>query len=227
VSRSRTLKGSLTAVLAACALTACTAHPGAAAVVGSDRISDSHLDEVARALCSAQNLQSGAPQPLSSRAARQGALSVLINGALSRLYGQAKGIRASQQQVSAAVTANQRTLDSLPAAERSAFEDTLREYAEGQLIVIQAGKRALASHNSQTIPSSQQALVAGQRVRDAWVRRHVDVSVDPRYGRFVSGTLQPAGGSLSVAASADAVAGAGANPGQSWVSSLPANQKCS
>jgi hypothetical protein len=217
----------LTAVLAACALTACTAHPGAAAVVGSERISDGQLDDVARALCSAQNIQSGVSQPLSSRAARQGALSVLINGALSRLYGQANGIRPSQQQVSAAVTANQQTLNSLPAQERSAFENTLRQYAEGQLIEIQAGKRALAAQNSQTIPSSQQALVAGQQVRDAWVRKHVDVSVDPRYGRFVGGALQPANGSLSVAASADAVAGAEANPGQSWVSSLPANQKCS
>lgn len=226
MTRSRTLKGSLTAVLAACALTACTAHPGAAAVIGSDRVSDGHLDQVARALCSAQNIQSGIPQPLSSRAARQGALSVLIDSELSIQYGRAKGIEPSQQQVSAAVAANQQTLNSLPTSEQAAFEDTLRQYSEGQLIMIEAGKRAITSKGS-TIPSAQQALAAGQQLRNAWVHRHVDVSVDPRYGTFVGGALQPASGSLSVAASSDAVAGASANPGQSWVSSLPANQQCS
>ena len=226
MTRSRTLRGSLTAVLAACALTACTAHPGAAAEVGSDRISDGHLDQVASALCSAQNIQSGIPQPLSSRAARQGALSVLVNSELSLQYGRAKGIEPSQQQVSGAVAANQQTLNSLPTAEQAAFEDTLRKYSEAQLIAIEAGKRALASKGT-TIPSAQQALTAGQQVVQAWARRHVDVSVDPRYGRFVDGALQPASGSLSVAASSQAVAGASANPGQSWVSSLPANQKCS
>jgi hypothetical protein len=226
VTRSRTLKGSLTAVLAAGALTACTAHPGAAAVVGSDRISDGHLDDVARALCTAQKIQTSVPQPLSSRAARQGALSVLLNSELSLQFGRAKGIEPSQGQVSGAVAANQQTLDKLPTEEKAAFEDTLRKYSEAQLILIEAGRRAYAAKGS-TIPSAQQALTAGQQARDAWVRRHVDVSVDPRYGRFVSGALQPAGGSLSVAASSQAVAGSSANPGQSWVSSLPANQKCS
>ena len=226
MTRSRTLKGSLTAVLAAGALTACTAHPGAAAVVGSDRISDGHLDDVARALCSAQNIQSGVPQPLSSRAARQGALSVLVNSELSLQYGRAKRIEPSQQQVSGAVAANQQTLNKLPTAEKAAFEDTLRKYSEAQLIVIEAGKRSLASKGT-TIPSGQQALTAGQQVVSAWARRNVDVSVDPRYGRFVDGALQPASGSLSVAASSQAVAGSSANPGQSWVSSLPANQRCS
>jgi SurA-like protein len=226
VTRSRTLKGSLTAVLAALALTACTAHPGSAAEVGSDRISDGHLDQVAQALCSAQNIQSGVPQPLSSRAARQGALSVLVNSELSLQYGRAKGIEPSQGQVSGAVAANQQTLNKLPTAERTAFEDTLRKYSEGQLILIEAGRRALASKGS-AASSAQQALTAGQQVRDAWVRRHVDVNVDPRYGRFANGALQPASGSLSVAASSQAVAGASANPGPSWVRTLPANQKCS
>ena len=226
MTRSRTLKGSLTAVLAACALTACTAHPGAAAEIGPDRISDGHLDQVASALCSAQNIQSGVAQPLSSRAARQGALSVLIDSELSLQYGRAKGIQPSQGQVSGAVAANQQTLNKLPTAEKAAFEDTLRKYSEAQLILIEAGKRTLASQGS-TVPSAQQALTAGQQARDAWVRKHVDVSVDPRYGRFVNGALQPVSGSLSVAASSSAVAGASANPGQSWVASLPAHQKCS
>lgn len=225
MTRSRTVRGSLVAVVAALGLTACTAHPGVAAVVGSQQIGQNRLDDVATALCTAQNLSSGIPQKLSSRAARQGALDVLINGLLSSEFGQATGIRPSQGQVSAALAANQQTLNALPADERSAFENTLREYAEGQLIVVEAGRRALVSHGTSN-PTQEQALVAGRQVRDAWARRHAPVTVNPRYGRFVNGQLQPSSGSLSVAASADAVAGASSTPGQSWVNTLPANQKC-
>jgi hypothetical protein len=208
-------------------LSACGSHPGAAAVVGSDTISESQVDSVALALCSAQNVaQTGAPQALAGRAARQGALAVLINSELSRQYGDAKGLEPEQSRVSAAVEANQATIDKLPTSRRTAFSDTLREYAEGQLVLARAGQDLLRKRGARNI-TQEQALGAGTRLRDAWVKDNVKVSVDPRFGRFSAGTLAYRSGSLSAAVSETASSGAKQQPDESWVSSLPATQQCS
>jgi hypothetical protein len=214
----------LAAVLA---LSGCGSHPGAAAVIGSETISESRVDSVALALCSAQSLaQTGAPQQLAGRAARQGALTVLINGALSRQYGDAQGLEPEQSQVSAAVDANQATIDQLPASRRTAFSETLRDYAEGQLVVAAAGQDLLRERGARNI-TQEQALAAGSRLRDAWVKDNVKVSVDPRFGRFSAGSLAYRSGSLSAAVSENASSAAKQQPDETWVSSLPATQKCS
>src|SRR3978361_3142 len=179
------------------ALSACNAHPGDAAVVGKDTISQTLVDDVALALCSAQSsTQTGAPQEPPGRAARQGALGVLISSALSQQYGDATGLAPDQSQVSAAVDANQATIDKLPSSRRTAFTDTLRGYAEGQLVVTAAGKRGRERGGAKNVPP-QQALSAGLRLRDAWVRKHLKVTVDPRFGTFSSGALAPRSGAPS------------------------------
>ncbi len=208
-------------------LSACGSHPGAAAVVGPETISQGKVDSVALALCSAQSLaQTAAPQALAGRAARQGALSVLLNSALSRQYGEAKGLEPPQSQVSAAIDANQATIDKLPASRRTAFRDTLRDYAEGQLVVAEAGQQLLRQRGVKNI-TQDQALAVGTRLRDAWVKDHATVSVDPRFGRFSAGTLTYRSGSLSTAVSDSASSGAKQQPDQGWVGSLPATQQCS
>jgi hypothetical protein len=223
----RRLALALVSAVAMSSLAACSTHPGAAAVVGSDTISDSQLDDVARALCSAQSAsQTGVTQDLAGRAARQGALSVLINGEMSRQYGDAMGVEPDQAQVSAAIAANQATIDKLPASRRAAFSDTLRTYAEGQLAVIAVGRSALEKRG-RTKVTDDQAVATGTALRDAWAKKNLKVSVDPRYGQFTNGALVSRSGSLSVPVSAAATAGAKQQPAADWVSSLPATQKCS
>ena len=94
-------------------MSACATHPGAAAVVGSESISDTHVDDVASALCAAQGgRQNGQqPQDLASRAARQGALDVLINSSLSRQFGDSQGVQPDQEQVSAALAASAQNIN--------------------------------------------------------------------------------------------------------------------
>lgn len=228
MSRSRTLRGLVLATVAGCALSGCANHPGSAAVVGSERISDSRLEEVAGAFCalasaSAQTQQ----QPLAqvSKTARLQALGVLIDDSLSRQYAAEEGVEPDQEQVSAFLARSKPTLDALPAAERSVFRATLTEYAEAQLSLIEVGRRELREAGTAR-PTEQQALAEATRLRRDWAAENADVSVDPRYGRYAQGALQPANGSLSVPVSKDAVAGAAATPGASWAASLPANQKC-
>lgn len=224
----RRLVRALVVGFAGLALSACGAHPDAAAVVGEETISESRVDEVALALCSAQaaSSQAGAPAELAGRAARQGALGVLLNSALSRQFGESIGLEPDQSQVSAAVTATQESIDALPRSRRSVFTETLRDYAGGQLVVASAGQRELTRKGAKNV-TQQQALDAGIRLRDAWAKENVKVTVDPRYGRFSAGSLTFRSGSLSAPVSERAAAGAKQEPDASWVSALPASQKCS
>jgi hypothetical protein len=214
-------------VVTACALAACGTHPGAAAVVGSETISDKQVDAVASALCaiSAKSQAGQPPQQVATRSARQVALGVLINSALSRQFGKAEGVEPDQEQVSAALASFKATIDSVPASERSAFRDAVSEDTEGRLVLSDVGKQELAKAGRRTV-SEQQALVAGSRLRNSWAAKNAKVSVDPRYGSYSKNTLTAGSGSLSVPVSAVAVAGAKPSPATTWVSSLPASQKC-
>ena len=227
MTRSRTLRASAAAVLAGLLLSACGTHPGSAAVVGSDRISNAELDDVASALCSAQTSGNagGQQQDLASRAARQGALDVLISAELSRQFGRSQGVEPDQEQVSQALAANEQNISGLPASQRGVFRDTLRKFAEGQLMLVEIGRRSLAGSGAKNV-TDQQALSEGMRLRNAWVRKNVDVSVDPRYGEFAKGSLVAKSGSLSVPVSQRAADGNSPNPSAGWVSALPASQKC-
>ena len=228
MTRSRTLKLSVLAAAGAFVMSACSTHPGSAAVVGSESIGGSRLDEVASALCSAQSsgAQSGQPQELASRAARQGALDVLINGSMSRQYGESQGAEADQEQLASAVDANKATIAKIPADRRGVFRETLVDYATGQLMLGEIGKKELAKQGT-TNATAEQAVTAGTKLRDAWVKKNLTVSVDPRYGTFSKGALVAKSGSLSAAVSSGAVDGSAQAPSSSWVSALPASQKCS
>jgi hypothetical protein len=228
VTRSRTLRGLVLAATSAAALSGCGAHPGAAAVVGDERITEARVDDVAAALCSAQGgaQQTTSPQELASRAARQGALDILVSGALSHQFGASQGVEPDEEQVAAAISSNQATIDALPAKSRATFTSTLQEYAEGQLMLIDIGREQLRKSGTANAPQ-EQAIAAGTKLRDQWAEKHADVTVDPRYGTYANGALQGGSGSLSVPASSRAVDGAKPNPSPSWVSALPASQKCS
>jgi hypothetical protein len=225
VARSRTVLAAVAAA-AGLALSACSAHPGSAAVVGDESISDSRVDDVAGALCAAQSGGQSGGQDLASRGARQGALDVLINSALSRQYGAAQGVQPDQEQVSAALAANARNISGLPAEHRQDFKDTLREYAEGQLMLIEVGRRELAKAGTRNA-TEQQAVSEGTKLRNAWAAKNVEVTVDPRFGEYSKNALLPKSGSLSVAASQSATDGGSPDPSPGWIASLPASQKCS
>ena len=229
MTRSRTLRGLVLATVAGCALSGCANHPGSAAVVGSESISDSRLEDVAGAFCalasaSAQTQQR--PQVPDSKTARLQALGILIDDALSRQFAASEGVQPDQAQVSAFVARSKATLDAIPAGERSVFREVLTEYAEAQTSLADIGQRKLREAGTAK-PAADQALQEANRLRSEWAAMNAEVSVDPRYGSFTGGALKPADGSLSVPVSADAKAGAAATPAPAWVAGLPASQKCS
>ena len=218
-----------TVVLAITATSSCTEHPGAAATVGSDRVSTGVLDNVATALCSAQtsSQQPGQPQQLPTRSARQLALSLLIDARLSFAYGDAIGVQPDPNQVDQAVASREQVLSTLKSAhDRKVLRATLTDLAKSQLILAEVGKRELAKSGTANI-TSDAAIAAGTKLRNDWVDKHLDVSVDPRFGTFSQGTLHAGGGSLSVPVSTRSKDGVKQQPPSTWVSSLPASQTCS
>ena len=225
--RSRT-KLSVLAASCVVVLTGCAGlHPGSALVVGSQTVTHGSVDDLAAALCSANVAQAqGQVAPaLPTRGARESAVQILLDTALSQQFGAEAGVEPNQQQVSQALTQNEQGVALLPEDQQEGFRVVLKEYAEGQLMLIEAGRQSLED-NDVTEISDDQALAEGQRLRTEFVAG-LDVEVDPRYGSFVRGTIQPGTSSLSVPASDEAMAGTRAEPGPAFVSALPASQKCS
>jgi uncharacterized lipoprotein YajG len=224
-SRKSTTKLGL-AVAATLALSGCGAmHPGAAAVVDSTSISMAQVDALARGVCSASKNQTSTTGPMPSRNARQVAVQILVDSELSRQFGEKRGITPNPSMVSAAEAQFAQSIDALPPGQRADFRQAVRESAEGQLTVVEAGRRSLEAQGAQNI-SQNQALAEGSRLRQQY-ERGIEVEVDPRYGAWTKGNLQPGGAELSVPVSAQARAGDNAKPPASWVTQLPASQKCS
>lgn len=221
----RTVKVAALAVASTTMLAGCGMTPGAAATVGSQTISHDEVDEVAQAVCSANMVTSqasGQPAPsLPSRGAREVAMSILLETELSQQFGEAEGVTPDPQQVAQAVAQNEQGLAMLPEDQRDIFSETLREYAEGQLMLIEVGKSELGPQTG-----DDEALAEGSKLRAAYAKG-IDVEVDPRFGSFADGRFQPGGASLSVPASDRAVQGAEQQPGEEFVGGLPASQLCS
>lgn len=226
----RATKLFVVAAAAMVGLTGCGGlHPGVAAVVGSATISREQVDDVARALCSA-NIKGAEAQgqqapDLASRGARQSAVQILLDTELSSQFGEQEGVEPSKQQVSQALAQNEQGVALLPESQRASFRETLKGYAEGQLVLIQIGRQSLEDQGKSKV-TDDQAIAEGQRLRGRFVKT-LDVEVDPRYGSFENDTLQAGGTALSVAASDSARAGEKSDPGASYVSGLPSSQRCS
>jgi len=218
------------AVAATAVLSGCGTYPGAAVVVGDERISTDDVDAAAAALCSstvsAAEAQ-GQPRPdLPSRGARSAAIQLLLDNELSQQYAEAQDIKVNQKAVSDAMAASARQINLLPETERADFRELFRGYQESQSILDQAGAFSLAAQGNGN-PSPEEASAEGMKLRSQWAEKAgVEVELDPRFGEYANGTITPKNGSLSIAASDRARAGASDEPGAAWTAGLPLSQKC-
>jgi hypothetical protein len=167
------------------------------------------------------------PQELPTRSARQLALGLLIDAKLSFAYADSVGLAPDREQVDQAVASREEVLTTLKSAQqRKVLRATLTDLAKSQLILAEAGRRELVKAGTANI-TADAAIAAGTKLRNDWAAKHVDVSVDPRFGTFSKGSLRSGSGSLSVPVSSRSKQGAKQQPSSSWVSGLPASQTCS
>jgi hypothetical protein len=206
-------------------LAGCGLHPGAAAVVGSETISHERVDDIAVAVCRANvagaEASGQAMPPLPSRGARELAVEILVETELTHQLGQREGVEADKQAVAQAVAQNESGLAALDPQQQEDLRSALRDYAEGQFMLIELGRQTLGAQVGE-----QEAIAEGQRLLAEYAAT-VDVEVDPRYGRFEDGAFQRGGTSLSVPASETAKQGDQARPSDTYIAELPASQLCS
>jgi hypothetical protein len=211
---------------AAAVLAGCGLHPGTAAVVGEDTIAHAQVDAVAAAVCSANvatsRVSDQPPPQLANRGAREVALQILLETELSQQFAEAEGLEATPRDISEAVAQNENGLMLLPPEQREVFSATLRDYAEAQLLLIEAGQEVLGES-----ASDSEALRAGLEQRADFLQDSgLEIEVDPRYGRYVEGTFRRGETALSVPVTERARNGVAPQPSTSFVATLPATQQC-
>ncbi len=208
--------------VAALLLTGCAQNaPGVAAEVGSDRITDEQVDELAEALCV---LSAGDEQaaPVPTQQVRRQALQILLDNQLAGAMIDPDTI--DREQVAAALQQFAGTSQALPERLRSAFEEAAEGFVTSNVGLVELGRESLAEAG-EADAEDEAALAEGQRLRVEHADE-VGVSLDPRFGTWDEGLVQPSDGSLSVAVSDEAKASTAADAATA-ATDLPANLTCS
>lgn len=223
--RGRAAKFTAAVALSVVALTGCSQlRPGAAAVVGDVEITNSQVDKLASALCATNG---GAPTgQIPTKQMRATAVQVLVESQLNNQFGEQEGATYDQKALNDALEQNQVVIDSADEDFQEEFTAIISDYVAGQLMLITLGREALAQ-TGQTDVLDTVAIQAGVALRAEFVADH-PVKLDPRYGTFVDGAVNPVSGSLSVPVSGVAVDADDPNKASdpAWITSLPAFQKC-
>ena len=213
--------GRAAVAVAALLLVGCAQNPpGVAAEVGSDRITDEQVDELAEALC-VLSADAGQGTATTQQVRRQ-ALEILLDIELSGGIIDAEAV--DREQVAGARQQAAVSREALPERLQEPFDDAVEQFATAQLGLADLGRASLTEQGTAEI-DEEAAFAEGQRLRAEHVEE-VGVSVDPRFGSWEDGRLQPTDGSLSVAVSEQARASTAAEAATA-VTDLPANLTCS
>ena len=222
----RKLLIALTAVGAALVLTGCgTLPPGAAAVVDGTKITNSDVQELADSQCAGAELsaKTSQAQTVTRKQLSQRSLRLLMDIELSLKYAKEEGLEPRADSSSAIYTQVEPLIKALPKKHQESTAATFHRWADATDVLIQAGEQATGK--KETAQNQQDLLNAGYQRRESW-RKKVDIEIDPRYGPSDDGWPGAGDGSVSEASSSFAKDADAEQPDPSWMSTLPASQKC-
>jgi hypothetical protein len=202
-------------------------HPGSAAVIGDESLSMSKIDDTSTLFCKvylAQSQQSQQSGPLPMGAFRSFAAASLAK----RLLGEQLAEQYAVQPASGyqqAVSQYQQALASSPADERDAAIEVAGADAYLQNVQVAIGQQ-LTGNQGQSNADLKAALERGQVATQDWLKGHHAI-IDPVFGVAVDGgSFSQQKDDTSYALSTFAAQGAQAQPDSTYVSSLPAAQRC-
>jgi hypothetical protein len=214
-------------LVAVVALTGCGDNPppGAASVVNGHKISASSVDDLAHAQCTAANRASAQGQTQAAPLARVQALSLglLIDTELTKQYAADLDLSADPSLVTGFYSQIKPGIDPLPQPARGILTKVFTDYAKGRALLVEAGSQKTGQAVS--LDNLQQLLDAGSAARATW-EKGATITTDARYGPTKDGFPGAGGGSVSKAVSSYAKQADKTEPSQSFVSGLPAKQKC-
>jgi hypothetical protein len=204
-------------------------HPGTAAVVGSDSVSMGTIDSTTLLYCKAYVASQKASSQQQSGPAPMGLFRSYVAGGLAkRLLGQQLADHYAVQPASgyqSQVSQIQAALASAPADQRQAVVDVAASDAYLQNVQIAIGQQ-LTNSSGTTNAELKAALERGQVATQDWLGSH-HISVDPVFSIAVDGgKFTRKVDQTSYALSAFAAQGAQSTPDASYISALPAAQRC-
>ena len=216
-------------------LTACGSsigiHPGSAAVIGDRTLSMSKIDDTAKLYCQVYIASSQQSQQGQSGPVPMGLFRSFVAGSLAkRLLGQELADQYHVQPASgyqSQISQIQQAFASAPAGQRQAAIDVAGSDAYLQNVQVAVGQQ-LTGNEGQSDADIKAALQRGEVATQDWLKDH-DTFIDPVFdvavdgGRFTRVQDQT---SYPLSALASAGAQATPAPDSSYISALPAAQRC-
>jgi SurA N-terminal domain len=212
------------------ALTGCTQTGNVAAKVGDTTVPTSEVDFLARMQCTSLDkaakdpAQAGSVQVVSTSQIRTSMVNTLIQTELNRQLAEEQDLGYDKTTLRNAMQQFASVLQTVPAKDRDRFHDLVESIYRGQLEVYSLAQSKLAAQGV-TSPSQQQVDEAISKIQDDY-RKTVDIDVNPAYGADADGVAGSQDPSLSTAVSSFAKQSRKTQPDPSWVSKLPADERC-
>jgi hypothetical protein len=203
-------------------------HPGSAAVIGTDSLSMRKIDSTTTLYCKAYVASQQSSQQQSGPAP-MGVFRRYVAGKLAmRLLGQQLADQYDVQPASgyqARVSQIRSALASAPADQRNAVIDVAAGEDYLQNVQIAVGERLMSSSGS-TKAELRAALERGQVATQDWLDDH-DAFIDPVFSLSIDGgKFTRTSDQTSYALSSLAAQGTQPTPDGTYISALPAAQRC-
>jgi hypothetical protein len=226
--RTRRLALAAAAVTGLVTLTGCgdSLAPGAASVVDGHTITRQQVDDLAAAQCAGVKVaaEQGQGQAVPRKQLTQRALGLLIDIRLNLDYGDSLGLHPRQSQVIADYAQVDPLIKALPSRYQGYLSDVFHDWARGRDMVEQVGEAATGTTANAT--NADQVLNAGYAKRETWLKKDASIHTDPVYAPGKVGWPGEGDSSVSRPVSSFAKSAGKAQPSASFVSGLPAGQRC-
>lgn len=214
------------------ALSGCAQSGNVAARVGDTTVPTSDVDFLSRMQCetldkAAQNpaaAAQGGVQTVPVSQVRTSMLNTLVEAELNRQLAAKEHLGYDKETLRGAMAQFERVVDQVAEKDRARFRSIVQDVYRGQLQVYTLAQEQL-SRDGVSRPSQDQVDQAVANIQ-AKFRKGVHVEVNPQYGADAQGIAGRDDASLSLAVSPYAKQARSAQPQSTWVSSLPADQRC-
>jgi hypothetical protein len=214
------------------ALSGCARSGDVAARVGDTTVPTSDVDLLTDVQCKSLDKaakdpsQAGQVQPVARATLRTIMVNALVDAEVNRQLASSEHLSYDKTQLASAVKQYESTVGNAPEADRVRYRDLIETILRGQLQAISQIEDQFTGQQ----PSNDQVRKAIADF-EAKMRAKVDLDVNPQYGPDKDGVAGSVDPSLSLAVSSfakhsrDALS-ATSQPDATWVSDLPADQRC-
>jgi hypothetical protein len=211
------------------ALTGCAQTGNVAARVGDDTVTTSEVDFLTRMQCAtldkaAENPTQGSTQVVPVSQVRTGMVNTLVQSALNRQLAAERHLTYDKATLRSVMDQFETVLKLAPAKDRDRFRGIVESVYRGQLQVYTLAEGDLSDQGVANPTQDDVDKAVGKIQAD--FRKTVDIEVNPEFGADSSGVAGSVDPSLSVAVSSFAKQSRSGQPSATWVSGLPADQRC-